>query len=568
MLKYCYSFIIVMRTLIIFCFILLGLNGCNQSIENPNILWLTCEDISPMLSCSGDSTAKTPVLDQLAKESMVFTNVHATVGVCAPARSSIITGMFPVSIGTMQMRTGLDVSGWGKRDYSTPSEAIDINGDTVPLYSAVLPEQVKCFTEYLRVNGYYCTNNAKTDYQFAAPITAWDENGNSAHWRKKPDDKPFFSIFNHTVTHESQIWARQDKPLTINPEKVPIPVYFPDNEVVRTDLARCYSNIEVLDQQLGKKIQELKDAGEYENTIIFFFSDHGGPLPRGKRELYDSGLKVPFLVRFPNGEHAGRYHELLSFVDLAPTVLSLAGIKAPDYMQGNAFLGMFRSKTQRKYIYGTSDRFDEFTDRSRMVKDSQFMYVRNYYPDKPRYKDVAYRKQMPIMRNLLELKDSSYLDSIQNIWFSNTKSVEELYDCHIDPYQVNNLITKYQYSDKLEELRNVLDSIQTRIGDMGCESELEMFNLMWPNGIQPVTKTPELRINGDYCNLSCSTNGSSIAYMLSDSLFVPDLDSGWKLYSDKLKYNKTKYIYAVACRIGYKDSEVLIHETNTGINVK
>jgi len=295
-----------------------------QKDDRPNILWLTCEDISPFLSMYGDSTAHTPNIDQLAREGIVFDEAFAVVGVCAPSRSAIITGMYPTSIGTMHMRTGADVQSWGRREYKKKGMGVDINGNPVPQYSAVIPPYVKCFTEYMREAGYYCTNNQKTDYQFAAPVTAWDENNLNAEWEHAPKGMPFFSVYNHGITHESQIWKRKKFKQTVSPDKVPLPSYYPDDSIVRQDVARNYSNIEELDKQIGEKIQKLKDDGLYENTIIFFFSDHGGPLPRGKRLHYDSGLKVPFIVRIPDkykkkfgldpsGIEDGHYKYLMSF---------------------------------------------------------------------------------------------------------------------------------------------------------------------------------------------------------------------------------------------------------------
>ena len=265
-----------------------------QSPIKPNIVWIVCEDISPTLPSYGDMTAKTPSIDNLAKEAMVFENAFATVGVCAPSRSAIITGMYPTHIGTMHMRTGMDVASWGKRKYKKDIPVADINGTPIIQYSAVIPAEVKCFPEYLRAEGYFCTNNQKTDYQFAAPVTAWDQNNNKAHWKNRPENTPFFSVFNIELTHESKLWKHHNLPLTVKPETVPVPPYLVDSEISRNTIARNYSNIELMDAKVGELIQELKEAGLYDNTIIFFYSDHGGPLPRQKREILDSGLKVPF----------------------------------------------------------------------------------------------------------------------------------------------------------------------------------------------------------------------------------------------------------------------------------
>jgi len=537
-----------------------------QVAERPNILWLTTEDISPTFSFYGDSTAKTPNLDKLAKESLIFTRSFAVVGVCAPSRSSIITGMYPASMGTQNMRTGRDTKGWGKRRYGTidgtyKAKGHDINGKPVPFYSAVIPAEIKCFTEYLRANGYYCTNNYKTDYQFAAPVTAWDANSETATWKNCPKGKPFFSVFNDMITHESKIWINKKLPQTVSPETVPLPPYYPDDSIIRQDVARNYSNIEILDKHIGEKIDELKKAGLYDKTIIFFFSDHGGPLPRGKREVYDSGLRTPLLVHFPGNAHAGEVKELFSFVDLAPTVLSLAGIKPPEYMQGKAFFGKYKAP-ERKYIFGSGDRFDEYSDRIRIVRDKRYLFVKNFYPNLPAYKDVTFRKNMDMMNELLFLRDRGKLSTSEEYWFRLTKTPEEFYDCQTDPYNLKNLINDPKYADKISEMRKVLDQHIKDIHDRGNISETEMLEQMWPGGIQPKTKNPVISFKNGEINLSCSTNGASIGYILSDKKMTPDLDSGWQLYYKPIKTNGAKYLYVLANRIGFKDSDIIEKKLN------
>jgi len=534
-----------------------GANNPTQQPKRPNILWLTCEDISPTLSFYGDSTAHTPNLDKLAAESMIFTNAYTTVGVCAPSRSSIITGMYPVSIGTMQMRTASDVMGWGKRTYEATSNARDINGDPVPQYSAVLPPYVKCFTEYLRESGYYCTNNYKTDYQFAAPVTAWDDNSRKAEYTNRPEGKPFFAVYNHLVTHESRMWMNKKLPQTVSPDDVPLPVYYPDDSIIRQDVARNYSNIELLDKQIGEKIQKLKEAGLWDKTIVFFFSDHGGPLPRGKREIYDSGLRVPFLVHFPGGAHAGRVDELISFVDLAPTVLSLAGIKPPDYMQGHAFLGEYKDTMPREYIFGSGDRFDEFADRIRIIRDHRYLFVKNYYPELPAYKDVSYRKQMDMMNELLRLHDAGRLSGPTAYWFRPEKTKEEFYDCQTDPYNVDNRIDDPKYQDKINELRAVLDQWTRDIHDKGAMSETQMLEQMWPGGIQPKTADPEVKVADGVVRICSDTEGASIGYILSDKDIEPGLNSGWLVYNGPVKAGDASFLYVIADRIGYADSQII-----------
>ena len=527
--------------------------------QQPNILWIVTEDISPTLSFYGDTTAKTPNLDTLAKESMIYDNAFATVGVCAPSRSSIITGMYPTSIGTMHMRTGKDVMSWGKRVYKKDYGRNDINGKPIREYSAVIPENIKCYTEYLRAAGYFCTNNEKTDYQFAAPVTAWNENNKKAHWRNRPKNKPFFAVFNIGTTHESRLWKNENLPLTVNPKNVPVPPYLPDNDATRHTIARNYSNIELMDAEVGAFIKQLKEDGLYDNTIIFFYSDHGGPLPRQKREIYDTGLKVPFMIKAINGTVKGRTDRLISFVDLAPTMLSLIGVKIPKYMQGKAFLGV-QNTEPRNYVYGSSDRFDGFTDRIRSVRNKQFLYLRNSFPEKVKYKDVAYRKNIPMMPVFLKLKEEGKLNTTQNSWF-NTKTTEELYDCKKDPHNLINLADKPEYASKLQEMRIALFNQMQNEPDLGQIPEAQLIDMMWPNFKQPITKDVTLSAvetpQGKKISLSTSTKGASIAYLVSDNADEKlDFNSDWQLYTKPFITEKGKYLYTMAQRIGYKESEI------------
>lgn len=549
-------------------FISLVITNCNgqintktnntSKVKQPNIVWIVTEDISPTLSCYGDNTAKTPNLDALAKDSMVYDNAFTVVGVCGPSRSAIITGMYPTSIGTQHMRTGKDVHSWGKRIYSRDVDINDVEGNQIIEYAAVIPEAVKCFTEYLRESGYYCTNNQKTDYQFAAPVTAWNENNTKAHWKNAPEGKPFFSVFNIGTTHESKLWLHDNMPLTVNPEHVNVPSYLPDNEATRKTIARHYSNIELMDAQVGVFINQLKDHGLYDNTIIFFYSDHGGPLPRQKREIYDSGLKVPFIIKGIYNE-SGRTDRLISFVDLAPTMLSLAGIKTPNYMEGRAFLGEYQAQ-KRDYIFGSSDRFDEHTDRIRAVRNNHFLYLRNDFPELTKYKDIGYRKNIRMMPVFIQLKEENKLTETQQIWF-DAKTNEELYDCNKDPDNIHNLVNNTAYTSILANMRATLEAhLKNRI-DYGVIPESEMIQSMWPNFEQPVTKpvtlslvvlSPENKIT-----MASQTPGASIAYLISDKVNETlDFNSKWNLYTKPISVENGKTIYTMAQRIGYRESEI------------
>jgi len=525
----------------------------------PNILWIVTEDISPILPIYGDPTAKTPNLDALAKESMIYDNAFAAVGVCAPSRSAIITGMYPTSLGTTHMRTGKDVFEWGKRKYldSTQVNIRDLTGKKIRQYSAVIPEDVKCFPEYLRKNGYYCSNNAKTDYQFAPPLTAWDESSWTAHWKNGPKDKPFFSVFNIGITHESRLWRNENLPLTVSPDSVKVPPYLPDNEATRKSIARLYSNVELMDKEIGKIIKQLKEDGLYDQTIIFFYSDHGGPLPRGKREILDSGLKVPLLIKDVNSKTIGRTDSLVSFVDLAPTMLSLTGISIPEYMEGKAFRGKQAAKP-REYVFGSSDRFDEFSDRIRSARNKRYLYLKNDYPELPKYKDIAYRKKIPMMPVFLQWHKEGKLNDIQEAWFQ-TKTKEELYDCQKDPYNLHNLAADPAYKEVLKEMRQALENHYRNRQDLGKLPESELINKMWPGYKQPITAEVKIRKEKEEIILTCPTKGASIAYCITEKPMKKlDFKAKWKVYSKPVHLKKGQFVNTVAQRIGYKESSLTV----------
>jgi len=508
-----------------------------QDSGKMNILLITVEDISPMLGCYGDSVAKTPVLDKLAEDGVMFTNVFAPMGVCAPARASLITGMYPSSIGANNMRTGNS----------------DLPND-IPPYEAVPPPEVKCYTEFLRAEGYYCTNNEKTDYQFDAPVTAWDENGKTAHWRNRPENMPFFSIFNIMTSHESRLWVKENDPVTIRAEDVEVPPYYPDVPAVRKDIARVHSNNTIMDREVGEILQQLKDDGLYNETIIVFYSDHGGPLPRQKREIYDSGLHVPFIIRFPNNKFAGKkVDDLISFVDIPPTMLSIAGIEPPEYMHGQAFWGAYKADTPREYIFAARDRVDYQYDIRRAVRDKQFKYIRNYRPEVSCYQDVKFRKNIDMMKEMLRMRDEGLLNEDQMYWFRETKEPEELYDITSDPHELNNLAGDTEYKEELERLRKVHEQWMEDVDDKGLMSEKELVWSMWPGGEQPVTSAPVVNQDGNRASISCDTEGASIAYRINPH--SPKTPERWLLYTGPVEVEEGDTLSSVAIRIGYKQSE-------------
>lgn len=527
---------IVSGLLPVLCFIHLQA----QPALKPNILWLIAEDISPYIKAYGDSTAHTPNLDRLWREGIRYTRCFDVSGVCAPSRSALITGMYPTSVGTNNMRTG------------------QVLGETgLPPYSVVLPPEVKMFSEWMRAGGYYCSNNDKQDYQFKAPRSGWDESSKTAHWRNRPKGKPFFAVFTLGVTHESQIWVKKDDPLLVDPAKVKLPPYYPESPAIRKDMARMYSNIVEMDKQVGELLQQLKEDGELENTIIIWNSDNGGPVPRGKREIYDTGIRIPLLIRFPNKQLAGTTNEeLVSFVDFAPSMLSLAGLPIPAYMQGQAFLGNSRSSSPRKYIYAARDRMDSEYDLVRAVRDKRFKYIRNYQPEKPFIQEIAYRKQMDLMLDLLRLEKEGKLNAVQQLWFRKTKPVEELYDTEKDPYELNNLAIDKNYTSKLEELKAALNNWIDYTQDKGFIAEKKWVEMMWPGMVQPVTEKPVFLKDGAIA-IRSATAGASISWQLVKKGDTAN-EKQWQLYTRPVAVPPGQQLMAVAERIGYKPSDMAV----------
>jgi N-sulfoglucosamine sulfohydrolase len=416
--------------------------------DQPNILWLVSEDNGPFLGCYGDEYATTPNLDKLASEGVLYTNAFANAPVCAPARSTIISGMYASSLGTEHMRSVYPI-----------------------------PKEIKFFPQYLREAGYYCTNNAKEDYNMPKPDGVWDESSRKAHYKNREKGQPFFSIFNISISHESSI-HRSLRSTKHDPVKVKLPPYHPDTPEIRHDWAQYYDKVEAMDSIVGRFLNELEKEGLAENTIVFYYSDHGGVLPRSKRFLYNSGTRVPFIVRFPKkyqhlaSDNPGtKTDRIISFVDLAPTILSLTGINIPDHIQGKAFLGKQQSEPGQ-YAFLFRGRMDERYDMMRAVRDKQFKYIRNYMPQRIYGQHLNYLWRAPATRSWEKAYKDGKCNATQRI-FWETKPVEELYDVTIDPHEVKNLAEDPEYYETLIRMRQVLRNRITEIHDVGFIPEGE-----------------------------------------------------------------------------------------------
>ena len=512
--------------------------------QAPNILWLVAEDLSPIIPPFGDNTVETPNLTRLANEGVRYTQVFSSSGVCAPSRAAIATGMYQNRIGAQHMRT---------------TNIADFGVEGIIPYEAVPPPYVKMHSQYFREAGYYASNNAKEDYQFRKAITAWDDSSRSAHWRNRAEGQPFFSVFNFGITHESQVWTQAGNPLLVDDNlEVPVPPYLPDSEIGRKDIRQVYSNIVAMDRQVGEILDQLEEDGLLNSTIIFWYSDHGGPLPRQKRLLYDSGIHLPLIIRFPDQFRAGEIDDqLISFVDFKSTILSLAGIEPPNYVDGRAFLGVYANTPNRNYIHAAADRFDSEYDMIRAARDNQFKYLRNFYPEKPYYLPLTYREQMPVMQELLRMRDADQLNTTQAEWFRTSKEEEELFDVVNDPYELNNIAADPSYAEKLVELRQELDSWMGYVDDKGLMSEEELIESMWPNGVQPTTLSPNASKAGNdgAITLRSETEGASIGYQVLNE--GEELGATWQIYQNPLTINEGQRLLAIAHRIGFIPSATI-----------
>ena len=430
-------------------------SACRKADAKPNILWITSEDNSPFLGCYGDDFATTPNLNKLASEGILYGNAFATAPVCAPARNSLITGVYPPSSGTQHMRSRYPI-----------------------------PKNIQPYPLYLRELGYYCTNNSKTDYNFLGDDKSyWDECSNTAHYKNRAENQPFFAIFNFDITHESRIHDITPTPeLRHDPAKVKLPPYHPDTPEIRHDWAQYYDKVEDLDTQVGELLKELDDDGLKDDTIVFYYSDHGGVLTRSKRFIYDSGLRVPMIIRFPEkyrylatNDPGTRTDRLVSFIDLPPTLLSLTGKTKPDQMQGHAFLGK-EIAGPRHYAFGFRGRMDEYYDFSRTVRDKEFRYIKNYMPHRIYGQHVSYLWRAAVTRSWEKEYKAGRCNAVQSR-FWEPKPAEELYHTASDPWEVVQLTDDPQFKAKLEELRNACRDYMLKIRDSGFIPEGEMVEI-------------------------------------------------------------------------------------------
>ena len=439
--------------------------------DRPSILWITAEDMSATLGCYGDKYAYTPNLDAFAKQSVRYTHAFATAPVCSPSRSCLITGCYAPSLGTQQMRSAFPI-----------------------------PDSMKGFPSLLKKEGYYTSNNVKTDYNNAnwqdIIKHSWDESSGLAHFNRRAGDGRFFSIFNLMTSHQSRsmVWPYEKFVADVqsklspgeihDPKKAPLPPYYVDTPVVRKSVARFYDCVTAMDKEVGAILEQLEKDGQADNTIVFFYSDHGSGMPRHKRALLDSGMHVPLMIRFPDkwkhlapGKPGSTIDRLVSFVDFGPTVLSVAGIDVPQAMQGVPFLGKQEGKP-RKMVFGHRDRVDEVRDLARSVRDQRFLYIRNYMPHLGYNQHTGWPDLGEIRHEFYRNADQKKMTAAQWKFAGPTRPVEELYDCQNDPLNLNNLAADPKHKGTLERMRKALKSHVQSTHDFGFVPESEAWKMI------------------------------------------------------------------------------------------
>jgi len=466
-----------------------GLAIAQNTKERPNILWITSEDNDyGWLGCYGNEQAETPHLDKLAKEGVLFKNAYSNAPVCAVARSTILRGVYAVTAGTQHMRSNHKIS-----------------------------PKLKPYVTYLREQGYYCTNKTKTDYNYDGPTRElWDDSTRDAHYKNRPEGAPFFSVVNFTMSHESSLFVDKiaknrkkglipDKP-RLSPSEVKLRPYLPDLPEIRSDIAIYHDNMTAMDKQVGEVLEELEQSGLADDTIVFYYSDHGGITPRGKRYLKETGVRVPMLLHIPEKwkhlnpfKNTGEVDEMVSFVDLAPTLLSLTGVETPEHMQGRAFLGKHRKEApENAVVFLYADRFDEFYGMRRglVTEKGKWKYIRRFTPHLPAAPYSFFQFGQEGWVAWQKAWQEGKLSAEQSkIWESN-QAVEELYDLENDPWEVNNLASDKAQEARMQAMREGLREQMIANKDSGIIPEA-MFAELTKGTIDVVTDyfdQPEVNI--------------------------------------------------------------------------
>jgi arylsulfatase A-like enzyme len=456
------------------------LQSCDfKSDEKPNILWIVTEDNSiHYMDLYKNGGAEMPTISQLANQGVVFNNAFSNAPVCSVARSTIITGVYAPRIGTQYHRKMSKVK---------------------------LPKNIKPLPAYLNQAGYYTSNNAKEDYNFIKENKVWDESSKKASYKNRKEGQPFFHVQNFHNTHEGQLHFNS-KQLTSALETneldsiMPFP-FHPDTPTFRYTQSLYYNHHKDVDKEMGKFLKDLKDEGLMDNTIIFYYGDHGGVLPRSKGYLYETGLNVPMVVYVPEKwKHlnpfkiGSRTSTFVDFVDLVPTVLSLAGVNIPKGLDGTPFLGKNIDKTEiekQNTTFGYADRFDEKYDLVRSVRKGKYKYIRNYQPFNVDGIYNFYRYKMLAYKEWYKLFQEGKLNDVQSQFFK-PRLPEALYDIENDPYETQNLASSVEHQNKLLDLRSILNNHVMNQPDLSFFPEPYFLENGLENGLDFGQKNKEL----------------------------------------------------------------------------
>ena len=414
-----------------------------EILQRPNILWIVSEDNSPWLGSYGDQVATTPRLDALAAEGIRYTRAYSNAPVCAPSRAALITGAYPIAFGTEHMRSS----------FKTPAE-------------------IRFYPSYLREAGYYTSNNYKKDYNTDDRPDAWDESSRQASYRNRAEGQPFFHIANLHVTHESRL-HRGDTAQNHDPAAVQLAPNHPDTPEARNDYAVYYDRLEDLDGEVGEILDQLEAEGLTDSTIVFYYSDHGGAVAGTKRFLTEGGLHVPMMIRVPEQyrhllsyDAIGTVDRPVSFVDLPPTLMHIAGIEKPAQMVGASIL----QKSDNQYVFAYGGRMDERSNLVRSVTDGQYRYTRNYLPHRPYGRRLEFLWNAPLMQSWASEYEAGNLNADQSAFFE-PREAEELFNVREDPFELVNLAEQSEYAAKLKELSDALTDWQLEQHDAGLVPE-------------------------------------------------------------------------------------------------
>lgn len=450
----------VQRGLIALCGLATALHAGEPA--RPSFLFFIADDMSPNLGCYGDPDAETPNLDAFAARSVRYTRAFSAAGVCAISRSALITGMHPSSIGTQHMRSTIR-----------------------------LPDDIRPFPAALREAGYFCVNRGKEDFNFDTKADLWDaKQWRQADWTRRAEGQPFFAIYNYLDTHESRLWEGRETVLVDqtklrddqrhDPDKVTLPKWLPEDASVRKEWARYQDLVSLMDDQyIGPMLRHLEKTGVADDTIVFFFSDHGAPFPRAKQWITEAGTRVPLLIHFPEKwKHlapsgpGSTSDQLVSLMDLGPSILSLAGIDIPDSTEGRAFLGKDAALPRETLVF-TRDRMDERVDFIRTMRDKRYRYTRNFLPQVPAFPWLTYMEKLESSKAFRRLQETGN-EGRFSAFLASTKPEEELYDLETDPDEFTNLAADSAHGETLQRLREELSRWILKTRDSGFLPEQQL----------------------------------------------------------------------------------------------